>query len=936
MDYTFLLQEGVRALEQMTGGQWTDFNAHDPGITILEQLCYALSDLSYRTAFEIPDLLADGGGNPYDSLHPPAEILASCTVTQADLRKVVLDVHGVKNAWVQPLEDVTLYYDPRDKDLHFTPRPLASESVDLKGLYNILLESEDPHEGLGVMANIIRRLHGSRGLCEDLEETTLLETLSIQVDATVELEAVDDDGRVGKEIIRRIADVIAPRVQFETLKEILDREGSLHEVFDGPQLGRGALSDEALEAAARRTAINTSDLIHAIMDVAGVRAVSRILLYGAELWSVAVASDKVARLDLEHSMLTLRREGKIRRSATMHTYVGVQATSVVSSDAPGADVGSLPLPVGRNRNVASYTSVQRHLPELYGVGDLGLPDSATPERKAEAKQLAAYLMFFDQLMADHLAQLAHAKDLFSYDGPDLRTYFGEEFKQPDPPVSTKPVPSERKTRFLNHLLARFAETIDAHDTYNASAVRRLARCKQRFLRRAPQLGGARGKAFNYLKRVRSTNRSGIEQRLRLELGLRGRETFVIVEHILLRPMKDEEQRNIPLLAAALQKDPYSLQLTFVFPGHVGRFKVDDDHVDDGNHFRRVVEQTIRAETPAHLTPYVSWRTKDDWAIFRAAHKVWLKSLRVYSKRKLVVVGPAPNPAPLRAARDRLIDLLGFGVVRPDPGLAVSVVGSPLVDPTIQFNIRIAGSQEHVTYSAYIRALVDEDFEFEASSARDVIAIDVPAVLDLPARTVRVHRPPWSANWEERDDLAAEPALGDGNGGDLELTLGPVKNDSIVVIRAHKKNQDPKYDVQLEQTMVILPRPGRPPDVPLALTLQPGGTTMLVSRGQPGVFYHFRRSDQNTEVALPAYFHRPGVGISRLRVKMDLVVTREPLATELVVVTDPPTPPDPLIEVPPLAGEDGLSVTAVWARTGVAWEEPITVTIDDPTRERITP
>src|SRR3954464_656341 len=104
MDYVSLRQEGIRQLERMAGGQWTDFNAHDPGITILEQLCYVLTDLGYRTAFEIPDLLADGGEDPYDSLHPPAEILASCPVTPADLRRVVLDVDGVKNAWIQPLD----------------------------------------------------------------------------------------------------------------------------------------------------------------------------------------------------------------------------------------------------------------------------------------------------------------------------------------------------------------------------------------------------------------------------------------------------------------------------------------------------------------------------------------------------------------------------------------------------------------------------------------------------------------------------------------------------------------------------------------------------------------------------------------------------------------------------------------------------------------
>src|ERR1044071_9230533 len=99
MDYASLREAGIRQLENMAGEQWTDFNAHDPGITILEQLCYALTDLSYRTGFEIPDLLADGGADPYQSLHAPADILTCAPVTLDDLRRLVLDVEGVKNAW---------------------------------------------------------------------------------------------------------------------------------------------------------------------------------------------------------------------------------------------------------------------------------------------------------------------------------------------------------------------------------------------------------------------------------------------------------------------------------------------------------------------------------------------------------------------------------------------------------------------------------------------------------------------------------------------------------------------------------------------------------------------------------------------------------------------------------------------------------------------
>ena len=48
MDYEQLRVEGIQHLEDLATFIWTDFNVHDPGITILEVLCYAITDLGYR------------------------------------------------------------------------------------------------------------------------------------------------------------------------------------------------------------------------------------------------------------------------------------------------------------------------------------------------------------------------------------------------------------------------------------------------------------------------------------------------------------------------------------------------------------------------------------------------------------------------------------------------------------------------------------------------------------------------------------------------------------------------------------------------------------------------------------------------------------------------------------------------------------------------
>lgn len=644
MDYALLRQEGIRQLERMTGGQWTDFNTHDPGITLLEQLCYALSDLGYRAGYEIPDLLADGGADPYQSLHLPAEILTSHPVTPADLRRLVLDVEGVKNAWVEPATADALqpYYLPVEREIRLAPKDIASDPVRLRGLYRVLIEASEHSQGTQVRARVARRLHQNRPLCEDFAEITVLEPQLIQVEATVEITPVDDPAALLNEIGRAIADEISPPIPFATLSQLLDAGISVDAMFEGPRLEHGFLSDEVLANATRRTVIHTSDLMRAITDIAAVRAVSRIRVStgGAkEEWSLPVDPDRVPRMNFDASVITLMSAGRVI----------AQAKPARAPAAPrGAGDSALAVPAGRDRNVGAYTSVQQHLPTLYGVGEVGLPDSATPARKAQARQLAAYLMFFDQLLASAFAQLAHVKDLFSH-GDGTRTYFTQVLDQPglrleeiralddghrarlsDLVETPEEVASlERKHRFLNHLLARFAEPIGGHEAAISPAER--ARRKQRLLQRYPRISSARGTGFDGLAPFGPANMSGLEERLRITLGLAGGEEITVVEHILLRPMPGDEKQERPgptdaptdrppaLLSAARERDPYSLRLTFVLPDGVGRFS------DPA--FKQLVENTLRAETPAHLTPYVLWMAADAWAAFRTAHGQWLQKRR---------------------------------------------------------------------------------------------------------------------------------------------------------------------------------------------------------------------------------------------------------------------------------------------------------------------
>ncbi len=115
-DYTALRKQGFSSIEKLGSALWTDYNNSDPGITILEALCYAITDLAYRTGFDVKDLLAPEELNDdtwKQIFYTARQILHNSPLTINDYRKLIIDVKGVRNAWIEPSKDyeVPLWVD---------------------------------------------------------------------------------------------------------------------------------------------------------------------------------------------------------------------------------------------------------------------------------------------------------------------------------------------------------------------------------------------------------------------------------------------------------------------------------------------------------------------------------------------------------------------------------------------------------------------------------------------------------------------------------------------------------------------------------------------------------------------------------------------------------------------------------------------------------
>lgn len=565
LDQKQLYDLGLKHVRRLSRRLWTDHNLHDPGITALELLCYALTDLAYRTRFPMQDLLAtgrDNTGNMAAQFFTPGQILPNCPLTPRDYRKLMIDLPGVKNAWIDPAPH-RVYGDPVKR----------TRAIDVKGLYRVRIEYADAADRNETRAAAWRQLHANRNLCEDFLPIEEVAAQPCSLCAELELETGADPIEIAAQIRFQVARYLAPPVRFHSLNQMLERrhpDGSpytVSEIFEGPELANGFIDNGELDASTLGKHIHLSDIICIVMDIPGVRAVRDlhvnllaqektagpwIPLPTEDKWHLEVPEGTHPRLSQDHVRLVFYQRNFPVAADRKKVEARLQSLEREDDAKPGSADEDLPIPLGRYRDLARYRSFQQDFPALYGLSDLGLSGHASDERRAQVLQLKAYLLFFDQVMANYFAQLASLGSLFSrhfandyrLDSAAARTCFAQrvesfrDFAQ----VYGEGVDSaklaglledgraalERRNRILDHLLARCAEDFRhyagiMHAAFGESPAG-IALTKSDFLANYPALGAERGIAYDCSLRApgalwNSSNVSGLERRLARLLGV---------------------------------------------------------------------------------------------------------------------------------------------------------------------------------------------------------------------------------------------------------------------------------------------------------------------------------------------------------------------------------------------------------------------------------
>jgi len=548
LDFDALRKHGIELIQRMCGDVWTDFNLHDPGVTILEQLCYAITDLAYQTDFNITDLLAEKDGSinyEANSFFKKQHILTSNPVTINDYRKAIIDeVKETDNVWLTPL----------------TP---TNDTNTIRGLYKIVVQvnkifakqwlagEADPAT---VSAKVFEAYSAKRNLCEDIfNDITILKPVEVVIRADIQIEPNLVPEQVLANIYLALENIINKPVKHYTELEMSKRGFTVDEMYCGPLLRNGLIPDT--ELGPRQKILDATNIASAISAIAGVVLVKTLTIqhFGTSdpMKILELADDEFAFLNIE-SLTSINVNlfvDKYRVPPIRKTMFGDLLQKVIENeyrDFVKSFYQSGTLLTGTYRDTSQYYSIQNYFPLVYGIGEEGLYSSVPEERKAQAKQLKAYLMLFEQVLANYQSQLYNVDIFFTNDvtKADNQTYFANtlyniprvkelltaydidkdteknwtSFKADrnngymqalKVNIESDADFEDRKNRILDHLLARFNETVVVYPVklYNllyrnnqtSGRVNNEIRWKASILKDFYKINYNRARAFDYLK-----------------------------------------------------------------------------------------------------------------------------------------------------------------------------------------------------------------------------------------------------------------------------------------------------------------------------------------------------------------------------------------------------------------------------------------------------
>ncbi|PRC93453.1 hypothetical protein [Solimicrobium silvestre] len=566
LDFEGLRRHGIELLQGLSGGRWTDYNLHDPGVTLLEMLCYGLTDLVYRTDFNVEDFLTGENGEidyQQQALYPPQEIFPNQALTDLDYCKLIYDhLPNVEDVWIRS----------------------HTEDKAMRGLFTIFIKPQESifrdkkeeieHAQQVLRADVTALVSANRNLCRDIHEVKIVNPQEFSLAGDIEIDDSRPRAEIYADIYFRCAKLISSGSQIVRFEEALQQGMKWEEILCGPLTNRGYIDENNfLQDSYDIDVIKLITLVRHIPGVKNVRSLSLINDQGAVYEHLEFDhsdvdypvlhfiddTDKILALRLQHGRsvsVDVSQNTDINQSHSPQSQREIQAfgeqvmlylkKQEFEHEAFRRNRGNIDsiiqLPHGQSRDFAQYLSVGENTPAIYGINHHGVPKSESDAVHARAKQLKAYLYPFEQIMANYLGSLQHVRELYSIDEVVNQSYFSTYLQNAEipniqelyvPDANAKEIAQilreqdqfeERRNRVLDTLLAIYGEQfpekeLQRYDYYHQGQfAQSLIRCKIQLLKHLCELSSRRGGAINLQKNWKDNSGAILQKRIQILMG----------------------------------------------------------------------------------------------------------------------------------------------------------------------------------------------------------------------------------------------------------------------------------------------------------------------------------------------------------------------------------------------------------------------------------
>lgn len=516
--YVSLQEDTLQALQQLSGKVWTDFNAHDPGITMLDVLNYALTELDYKLGFPLVDYLTDReqGFRPENfGLFLPDRVFPTNPVTPEDYRKLFLmKIPELENVWID--------IDP------------------CKGSYRIHLAVFDFIEGVGreeVQKQVENLFMTHRNLCECLELIDFVKLESVYLEGEIELLPGTDVTAALVEVYHEAYAYLARHVRYDSPEVLKQQNIPPDEWLEGP-------NDKDIRiVTAESSEVRTETALYQLLRrLTGVKSVHSFCIRKKEDGQLVNRFDHAYGLfipqhpkELEE-YLKVKVDGLPANVRFEHFISEFDVNNMTSGNylkISSAHRFAVDCPTGEWRGGYTHDSVLNDFPDNYGINQNGLSGFVDKERRAKGLQLKAYLSLFDFVFARGLKELDELKRVMKWDECLKYLVFAmEDFQSllSDSLLRENGVQKDFFSREVLKLKSRFLDMLDAIygedsnpawlNEYNYYDDTEAIRLEQRaeFLKRVPEWGKDRFRACNWTDNQDKLNIPGVKAYVSVLLG----------------------------------------------------------------------------------------------------------------------------------------------------------------------------------------------------------------------------------------------------------------------------------------------------------------------------------------------------------------------------------------------------------------------------------